>query len=328
MSELSFQGAKRLLDSGKIPPNFILLHGENGFLAREILLHIRNRLACAGEYDYLEWDEGAEDEGVVNSLVTFPLGYDRRLVVIHNPRQGVLEFCLRIDNPSLVAVIHFNRKVKQAEKIYQAALKKGWVIECAALSRNDLVRWLYEEAQRRRKGLSTSAVEYLKFLCGDNMGQLRQEIEKASLYLEPESDVINVEVLEKVGCRTTVRSVFELVDAVSERKKGLVKEVLSDLLDQGCTPVFLVSLLSRHFLQLLEISCLRKEGLEQKAPEFTGIHPYVIKKLMRQMELYSEEEIERVLELLLQLDRDIKQGRGNPVWLLEAALGRICGSLN
>lgn len=306
-------------------PRVFLLHGEELFLAREFVRALKACLEKQKEVvDYLEWDEDWAQVEIYNALTTFSFGHTKRLVVVNNSSLPGLVPSLKVDNPSLFLVLFSKVRVKASEEIYQFIEERGWVIECAPLRGKKLVKWLQEEARTRRKELPASAGEYLRFLCGDNLAQLRQEIEKASLYLGPEEEVITVAVLKEVGSRTTGRSIFELVDAVAERRGEMVGEILADLFSQGHPPVLIVFLLSRHFLQLLEVACLWKEEVDPaKIPGLIGVHPYSAKKLMKQVRSFQIAELEKILAILLELDRLIKRGQGAPDLLLEAAVSEI-----
>jgi len=322
---LTYHEAKQRLARGDFP-RFLLLQGEERFLGREVIRCLRRCLETRdGSLDYVEWDESAGDAEVYQMLATVPFGSERRLAVINNPSPAALENYLKIANHSVVLVLLFETKLKTSTRVYRFLAENGWVVDCNPLRGRDLARWLVEEARLRKKDVTPSAIEYLRFLCGYSLAQLRQEIEKASLYLGRESQVITVEVLKEVGSRTADRSIFELVDAVAERKVELVKEALAEISAQGQPPVLVLTLLSRHFLLMLEMACLLEEGvLPQKIPEVMGIQPFVAKKMLQQLRSFSIAGLERTLDALLNLDVALKQGRGNPQLLLEAALIEIC----
>ncbi len=324
MPVLTYHAAKQRLARGDFP-RFLLLQGEERFLGRELIGFLRRRLeARDGSLDYVEWDESAGEAEVCQMLATIPFGSEKRLAVINNPSPAALENYLRIANPSVVLVLLFETRLKTSTRAYRFLVENGWVVDCSPLRGRDLARWLVEEARSRKKDITPSAIEYLRFLCGDSLARLRQEVEKASLYLGGESQVITVEVLKEVGSRTAGRSIFELVDAVAEGKTELVKEALAEISAQGQPPVLVVTLLSRHFLLMLEMACLLEEGvLPQKISEAMGIQPFVAKKMLQQLSSFSIAGLERILEALLELDAALKQGRGNPQLLLEAALIEI-----
>lgn len=317
---LTYTQARQAIARGKYPV-FLVLHGEANYLSRKLIRELRNLLEKNDEIEYLEWDEEAGDTEIFTSLTTIPLWLAKRLVVINNPQTAELKNYLKVNNPRLVCVLLFANKLNKRD-IPEA--DNCWVVECSPLKGRDLIKWLTEEAAVKGKELPASSIEYLRFTCGEDPAVLAAEIEKAAVYLGSEKR-ITVDILKKVGSRTAGRTLFEFVDAVAEHKGSLALEIAGELLAQGNHPVQLVSMLSRHYLQMLEAAYLIQEGLApQDLPSQMGVHPYVGKKLIKQMRSSSIKEIEKVLFSLLELDLAIKQGKGSPELLLAAFLGEVC----
>lgn len=320
MAVMTYNQAKQALARGKIPA-FLVLHGEDRFRARELIKDLRSYLEARNnsEIEYLEWDEEAGEADIFESLEILPLGAAERMVVVNNPDIAAVKSYLKVSNPRLVAVFLLEKKLKKKEMI---DVEYGWVVECMPLKGRNLVRWMQEEAAAGGKELPTAAAEYLRFTCGDNSALLSHEIEKASLYLGGKQRKITVDVFKKVGSRTAGRTLFELVDAVAERRRNAAFEVLQELLAQGKPPVLLVSMVSRHFIQMLEAFWLLKEGLPpRELAGVMGVHPFVAKKLMKQVRYYNLSELEKILEELLELDLSLKKGKGSPELLIASFLG-------
>jgi DNA polymerase-3 subunit delta len=334
---LSQLEAHQLLQRGGAP-SLVLIHGAERYLARRLLRAIRAKLEREGSVDYLEWnqDDGAAE--LCTALTTLPLGFGaapgpdgagrpvRRLVVAHNPGAALcLPYLGQTGDPSLALVLFFDTKLKANDKLCKAVADMGWVVECPPLKGRSLVAWAQGEARSRGKQLPGPAAEYLHFLCGDNPGLISQELDKAALFLGESQPQITAAVLRETAGHTASRSIFELVDAVACRKSEAAREILGSLLDEGQAPVYIASMLARHYLQMLEASLLERDGNHPRAlAGLMGIHPYVAQKLHQQMASFPLPEIEEILSMMLGLDRSIKQGRGEPGLLLEAAVGQIC----
>jgi DNA polymerase-3 subunit delta len=54
-----------------------------------------------------------------------------------------------------------------------------------------------------------------------------------------------------------------------------------------------------------------------------GAHPFVAKKLMKQIRSYHLSEIEKILDGLLELDLSLKKGKGSPELLMTSFLGTV-----
>jgi DNA polymerase-3 subunit delta len=323
MTVMTYGQANKALNRGEIPA-FLVLYGEDRFQARELIRFLRMRLEAQSNtgVEYMEWDEEAGDIDIYSSLQTMPLGGGERLVVVNNADLSKVKSYLKVNNSHLKAVFQLEKKLKKKDL---PDAKDCWLVECKPLKGRDLNRWLQDEAASRGKELPAAAAEYLRFSCGENAAILSKEIEKAALYLGPKQKKITVGVFQNLGSRTYDRAMFELVDAVAERRGSDALEVINELLAQGKPPVLLVSVVSRHFLQMLEAYWLLEEGLPpRELSGVLGVHPYVAKKLMKQIRSYRLREIEVILEGLLELDLSIKQGRASPDLLITSFLGEFC----
>ena len=323
MAVMTYDQAKKALNRGEIPA-FLVLYGKDRFQARELIRFLRRCLEMGSDtgIEYMEWDEEADDADIHRSLQTVPLGGAQRLVVVNNGDISKVKSCLRVNNPHLRSVFLLEEKLKKKDL---PAVKDCWVVECKPLKGRDLNRWLQNEAASKGKELPATAAEYLRFSCGENAAILSKEIEKAALYLGQKQKKITVDVIQNLGSRTYDRALFDLVDAAAERRGNDALEVINELLAQGKSPVLLVSVVSRHFLQMLEAYWLLEEGLPPgELSGMLGVHPYVAKKLMKQLRSYRLPEIEKVLAGLLELDVSIKQGRAAPELLIASFLGEFC----
>lgn len=319
-----FEASQRL-QRGEIP-SLLLIHGEEQYLARRLLHTLKAGLDGDEAIDCWEWEQQAGAAELYTAVTTLPLGVSQRLVVAHNPDAGTCLPCLKlIGDPSLVLVLLFDTRLNANDKLCRAAAGPGWVVECPPLKGKNLTAWAQSEARLRGKQLPGPAAEYLRFLCGDSPGLISQELEKAILYMDAAAPQITVPVLQETGSHTAGRSIFEMVDAVTARKGEIAREILIDMLGRGEAPIYLSNMLARHFLQLLEASLWEQEGVAPQTISRTmGIHPYVAQKLHQQRTSFPAPAVEAILSMLLELDRSLKQGRGDPGLLLEAAVGEIC----
>ncbi|MGB9791116.1 MAG: DNA polymerase III subunit delta [Thermacetogeniaceae bacterium] len=324
MPLLTYYDARRRLEKGELP-SLLLLQGEDRFLQREIIMGLRRCLERG--YGYLDWLEleGASAEAEIRQMLAIaPFGSGKRLLVLHDTPAAAVEAYLEAASPSTVLVLIPRERLQPSHKAFRLLVERGWVVDCSPLRGKDLVRWIAEEARFWKKEISPSAAEYLRFVCGDQLERMCREIEKASLYLGDDGRTITTEVLKEICSFTHQRSVFELASAVADGKTDLVREILSEISAKGEPPVLVVTLLSRYFLQLLEMACLLEEGVRpQKLPEAMGIQVFLARRMYQQLRSLSMEKLEWIIDCLLDLDVAIKQGRGNPQLLLESGVVEI-----
>lgn len=321
---LTCHDARKRLEKGDFP-SLLLLQGEDRFLRREVIRELRRCLEKHGGYlDWLELEGRDAEAEIRQMLATAPFGCGKRLLVLHDPSASAIESYLGAASRSTVLVLIPRERLQPSHAAYRLLIERGWVVDCSPLRGKDLARWIVDEARLWKKEISPSAVEFLRFLCGDQLERMCLEIGKASLYLGDEGKVITVEVLREISSAAPQRSAFELVAAVADGKADLVKEILAEISAKEEPPVLVLTLLSRYFLQLLEMACLLEEGVRpQRIPEVMGIQGFLARRMYQQLRSLSIEKLEWILDCLLELDVAIKQGRGNPQLLLESGVVEI-----
>ncbi len=321
---LSYRAALRRLAEEKELPRLFLLCGDEA-LAKEFGRALKEELERRGEaVDYFAWEEGEEGEALARALFAPPCGLTRRVVFV--PPRPLARFRLTFP-PFLSGVVRAGRAEEAGEALLEAATRDGWVVDCSRPRGEEFLAWAAAEAAALGKEIAPAAAEYLRYLSGEDAGLARQELAKVALYLGAEKR-ITVAALKEVGSRTAGRTAFELVDAVAGQKEKQAVEILAELRLRGQPPALLASLLARHFLLLWEASFLRAAGAgPEEVAHSLKVHPYVAKKLWRQGGKFGPARTEKVLKVLLALDRQLKKGAGDPFLLLEAAVWEILGLL-
>ena len=323
--------------TGSCFPNLMLLHGDDTFLQSELLRILKDSLRSSGEVDVIEWgaaDEG-EDEGGnggrplafdLQSITTaLPFWFSRRLIVAPSSAFSAMAPCLRVleaPDISLVVAFLYPKKGVPPKKLSGYVDEKGgWIVECV-MKGGDLRQWAADEAGSLGVGLSSEAFSYLSFLCGSSAAFMSQEIKKVASYLGGGSN-ITVDSLKAVGYRSDASSIFELVDAVVEKRPSEVKVKLDALMEQGQAPHMVSFMVSRHFIQLLESVLLRDEGKARNSGGLArelGIHPYPAEKLWQQAGETDVRSVTVILRSLLETDLMMKTGRSDATLLLESVL--------
>ena len=93
----------------------------------------------------------------------------------------------------------------------------------------------------------------------------------------------------------------------------------------GQSPFQLLGFLARHFRNLLLVKDYRSMGYhEDQIKEKTKLHPFVIKKSIRQAERFTMPQLIAALERLLQIEVELKSTTSNGEELLEQFIIELC----
>jgi DNA polymerase III delta subunit len=105
--------------------------------------------------------------------------------------------------------------------------------------------------------------------------------------------------------REIPKNVFPLLDALAAKKKKLALSHAQRLLKDGKDPQFILAMIIWQMRSLAKV----------KGKVTKGLHPYVLRKLKRAAESFSEQELALIFSLLLKEDSSSKRGKANSATL-------------
>ncbi|MHB1125813.1 MAG: DNA polymerase III subunit delta [Bacillota bacterium] len=215
-------------------------------------------------------------------------------------------------------------KVDMRRKVYKALTETGEVVELAPLKGQDLDSWMRDYIQAEGKRANRESLAFLAAVTGGNLGLLAGELRKICLYLGETAEITMSDV-EKVVSRTIQVGIFQLLDAVSERRADRAIAALREMLLTGEPPVRIAFMLARQFRLLLQAKLLLEKGYrENQLAGAMSVHPYEAAKVNRQCRIFTVTKLEKTLADLLELDASLKTGRGNARQAMELTLLEIC----
>lgn len=136
------------------------------------------------------------------------------------------------------------------------------VVNFARQSQNDLSDWIRRRFRALDRSIAPADAQYLIFLCGDLMHGLICEIEKIGAFSK-ERQVTRADI-DAVAIPQLDAVVFQMTDALMEKNFDKASAVLGDLLLMQEAPIKILSVLGKHFRQLLTARIAFDEGGNSK----------------------------------------------------------------
>jgi DNA polymerase III delta subunit len=193
----------------------------------------------------------------------------------------------------------------------------------------DVARWIRDRAHLIGVDLDEGAVRELAALGGTDLRRLDSEMHKLADFAGGAAVTRN-DVRELVIGRDV--QVWGLLDGLSERRADKALRSLRALFAQGESPEALLGRdIEPHYRRLMvarELSLASREERTRVDPSALGLNPTTVGKWSEQAAGFEREELERALELLLNLDRQIKTGETEPEPSLELAIVALCTRLS
>jgi DNA polymerase-3 subunit delta len=251
-------------------------------------------------------------ETLVSACNSFSLFGEGPFVVLKNldawnaAQKAVIVDYLEDPSPGSDLIL-LGKKLGARERLLSAVKNSGEVHTFDQPTGKALIRWLVGHAKKIDLDLPEDVAEDLANRCSGDKMRLLQETEKLALY---------------VGDRTTTRddvaamcppdvqsNIFAFVDslAAGERDRALV--LLEDLISTGEPPLRLTFMIRRQFQLVARARALLDRGTPQKElSSRLKVPPFVARKLEEQGRKLDEEDVERALALIQDLEGGLKGG--------------------
>jgi DNA polymerase-3 subunit delta len=168
--------------------------------------------------------------------------------------------------------------------------------------------WIRRHTEAQGGEIDQEAAMLLATLVGNDLRQLDLEIEKLRLYAGERP--ATAEDVRALVARAREESIFDVVDCVGQREAGRALRLLHTLVTDGAVPLYVLSMLGRQFRILIQVKELGEQGLSEGAiTKKLKLHPFVVKKSLRQARNFSMAQLEAAHQRLVETDWQIKTGQ-------------------
>lgn len=276
---------------------------------------------------------------IAELAMNLPFMAERRLLIVQGPLpflsipksdkagqanvQYLLDY-LESPNPQCSIVFCAESALGKTGTLNKKLQEVAVQVEFAPLKGKVLENWIVQYVEAAGRKIDRQALEYLSSINSFDLQIMEQELNKLLLY-RPEDTVITLKHVETIVTKTVEANIFALSDSIGNKKGSEALQTLRDMFYIGESPFKLLGFLNRHFRNLLLVKDYRGMGYnEAEIKEKTKLHPFVIKKSIRQAEQYSTAQLIHALEQLLVIETTLKSTSANGEELLEQFVIELC----
>ncbi|MEJ2536929.1 MAG: DNA polymerase III subunit delta [Calditrichia bacterium] len=332
--KLYYQQAIKEVEDGIIKTAY-LLFGEEHLLAENLINKIKETFLEKVEPELNYFIRYAGEEGadkVISLGAGSGLFSQKKLILLreaHSLKQNEVERLIKFMEkmpPEICLIFHTSNS-----SLYQTRLNQlehlMTSVNLLPLRTNDLNQFVRDEFRKAGKEISNDALELLLFCVGSQLTDLTLQINNIVQYFSDKNKIDSPEV-EQVAAVYVTQDIFEynrqLVSGNFE--KSIL--ILSNLLDSGVSPQYIVSQLFRHFTILWRIKGFHRSGTRN--PEKISQELKIFSKYYREYEVQSNDwkftGILSVLNLLSQTDVDLKNSTTDAKIILDMLSRQILNS--
>ncbi|RMF93394.1 MAG: DNA polymerase III subunit delta, partial [Nitrospinota bacterium] len=253
MGTLDYTEAMVQIDQGDISPLY-LFYGEEFFLAERLVTRLRTLLVRpeSAELTYYRfYGEELNLAELLDLLHSIPFFASRRLVILQHSEKlkkgdlaPLIAYCQQpLETNCLVFLAE---KPNLKDPLYATIARQGRVVHLRRLYRNQLTRWLEQEARQLGYRLTPEAASALVEQGGEQLALLYSELQKVITYCGRQKQITLPDV-QAVGGNDKMHSIFDLTDALARRQIGEGLKALNRLLAYGEPPLLILRMITRQF---------------------------------------------------------------------------------
>ena len=245
-----------------------LLFGDEPFLVNSYKKRLRE--AIIGDdtmnYNYFE-GKGPDVKEIISLADTMPFFAERRLVMVdgsgffkNSAPEELVNYIPEI--PESTCMVFVENEFDKRNKLYKKVKDNGYAAELKKQDADQLMRWAAGILSKDGKKITRQVMEYFMERTGDDMENIRMELEKLICYTMGR-EVITKEDVEAVGTVHVTNRIFEMVTAIVAGNTRKAMDLYEDLLTLKEPPMRIMFLIAKQFNQLLQVKELAGKGAQK-----------------------------------------------------------------
>lgn len=285
--------------------NIYLLYGEEKYDLEQKIEKIKkefDKLEVGLNLFYITKDNISELSSCLQGVTFFG---SSKLIILKDTKLKFDTNLLR-DLDEDIKVIIVEDTVDKRTSEYKILAKIAECIEFKYMDEKQIVQYIMQILKRYGINISLTSAEYMQSICGQDKGNIINELQKLVIYLEGNGTVTE-EIIDKVCSKTLNAKIFDVLSKIVNKDKENAIILLDELLKQKEPIIKIYVMLYKQIKQMYMIKYL-KEQKENDIVNIIGIHPYAFKNLSKSCEKYTLNELKNIIYEFEEYDKKTKIG--------------------
>lgn len=302
-----------------------LFHGHERYLIDQYMNKMIEKYVppTYKDFNLVTYDgEKVTVDELIDACETVPFFSDSKIIVVKNAtyfrnkkanltaaeEERLLDY---LNRPSESSHLFFitGHAIDKRKKVTKNIDKNGRVIEFSKLNSQIFPRWVHKKIKQHNKDIESDVLRYLI----DRLSYLDKHATKTLLDVDNElkmicsslreTDFIQKEDIDKYVKKPLDADIFMMVDAVGNKRAETAILIMHELTKSGEPIQVVFSMVARQFRLLKKVKMLVKEGYNQASiAKLLNIHPYAIKNIMKQIHMFDDEQLTKILGMCSEID--------------------------
>ena len=292
-----------------------LLYGEEAYLKNLYKNRLKNAIVNPEDTINLNRYEGKgiSIPALIDQAETMPFFAEHRLLLLEdtgffkNASPELAEYLPTM--PAETILLFVETEVDKRSKLYKTVKNMGRIVEMSHQNEQMLTNWVLRRLQKENVKITKSAMQLFLERAGNDMENISHELEKLIAYTYGREGITREDV-EAICTVRTENKIFDMINAIAEKKQKRALDLYYDLLALKEPPMRILALIARQFNLLLQVKDLRRQGFDQATiASKAGIMGFVARNCLRQAEYFSMEMLRTAVEDCVRTDEAVKTGR-------------------
>lgn len=207
--------------------------------------------------------------------------------------------------PATTVLVFVEEELRRGNPMLQLIEPLADTREFARLKPEEALEWLRGEVRRRGLHLTRNAAQTLVERAGGDRGSLTQAVDKLSLYAGDAN--VDETIVEAMVPATRSVSIFNLVDAVAERRLADAMRALDGVRAEGEPEARIIQMLARTFRQIVVTrEVIDRGGSNEEIQQATRANfAWLARRLRRQAQSYTQTSADAALARVLEAEEAI-----------------------
>lgn len=212
-----------------------------------------------------------------------------------------------------VYIILITRKIDARSREYKIFKDNFKVIDTDKNdnSDKDILKYIDDYIKDKGYKIDRYNLEYLFSKLGNNIDNIKIEIDKILLYLDNDKN-ISREVIDLLISDNIDNIIYEFTNAVLDKDYDTVIKMYNDFKIENIGYDYLLVSLDNVFRQALIIKMLYNQGSNNsEIAKVIGKKDFYVKKMLERLYNYQEDDLSKMIDRLATIDREYKMGKSN-----------------
>lgn len=291
-----------------------LLYGEEAFLKNSYKNRLKEAIIGDDTMNFARFEgKGLDVDELIRLADTMPFFAERRLILVED--SGFFKSASDVlvqylpSMPDTTILLFVETEVDKRNRLYKKVKDMGYAAELNRQDSAQLARWAGGILTREQKKITKHTMELFLSMAGDDMENIRMELEKLISYTLGREVITDEDVMAVCTVQVTNR-IFEMVSAIVNRQPRKAMDLYEDLLTLKEPPMRILFLIARQFNQLLQVKDLMGKGMDKGTiASKLKMQPFVVGKTMPQARQFGREQILSYVEFCVETEEAVKSGR-------------------